>query len=70
MYRLTFIYSLFIIKSVSRLVVYSVFTSLLYVCIYVAPVRHDISFHCITFTFTFSHLADAFIQSDLQLGST
>ncbi len=23
-----------------------------------------------TFTFTFSHLADAFIQSDLQLGST
>ncbi len=22
----------------------------------------------ITFTFTFSHLADAFIQSDLQLG--
>ncbi len=24
----------------------------------------------ITFTFTFSHLADAFIQSDLQLGST
>ncbi len=22
------------------------------------------------FTFTFSHLADAFIQSDLQLGST
>ncbi len=25
---------------------------------------------CNTFTFTFSHLADAFIQSDLQLGST
>ncbi len=25
--------------------------------------------HC-TFTFTFSHLADAFIQSDLQLGRT
>ncbi len=24
----------------------------------------------LTFTFTFSHLADAFIQSDLQLGST
>ncbi len=24
----------------------------------------------ITFTFTFSHLADAFIQSDLQLGNT
>ncbi len=23
-----------------------------------------------TFTFTFSHLADAFIQSDLQLGNT
>ncbi len=23
----------------------------------------------VTFTFTFSHLADAFIQSDLQLGS-
>ncbi len=23
-----------------------------------------------TFTFTFSHLADTFIQSDLQLGST
>ncbi len=23
-----------------------------------------------TFTFTFSHFADAFIQSDLQLGST
>ncbi len=23
----------------------------------------------ITFTFTFSHLADAFIQSDLQLGN-
>ncbi len=25
---------------------------------------------CMAFTFTFSHLADAFIQSDLQLGST
>ncbi len=25
-------------------------------------------FHHNTFTFTFSHLADAFIQSDLQLG--
>ncbi len=24
----------------------------------------------LTFTFTFSHLADAFIQSDLQLGNT
>ncbi len=24
----------------------------------------------ITFTFTFSHFADAFIQSDLQLGNT
>ncbi len=29
--------------------------------------RRDDAF---TFTFTFSHLADAFIQSDLQLGST
>ncbi len=26
--------------------------------------------HQSTFTFAFSHLADAFIQSDLQLGST
>ncbi len=26
--------------------------------------------HGQTFTFTFSHLADAFIQNDLQLGST
>ncbi len=31
----------------------------------------NILFYCtfiLTFTFTFSHLADAFIQSDLQLG--
>ncbi len=28
----------------------------------------DVHYH--SFTFTFSHLADAFIQSDLQLGST
>ncbi len=30
---------------------------------------HQITLHD-TFTFTFSRLADAFIQSDLQLGST
>ncbi len=30
----------------------------------------DVQPDCITFTFTFSHLTDAFIQSDLQLGST
>ncbi len=29
----------------------------------------DFNIH-VTFTFTFSHLADAFIQSDLQLGNT
>ncbi len=31
---------------------------------------HVNHYNYITFTFTFSHLADAFIQSDLQLGNT
>ncbi len=35
-----------------------------------APHQHSIKPALLTFTFTFSHLADAFIQSDLQLGSS
>ncbi len=34
------------------------------------PGEHNLLVSGFKFTFTFSHLADAFIQSDLQLGST
>ncbi len=37
---------------------------------HITPILRSLHWLPITFTFTFSHLADAFIQSDLQLGST
>ncbi len=51
MYRVTFIYSIFRQKSVSRLVVYKfIVFFLLHCCMpvfkYLGPVRHDVSFHC------------------------
>ncbi len=38
--------------------------------IYSEQLNYTLPFVQHPFTFTFSHLADAFIQSDLQLGST